>query len=427
YADGIIVIPLSGGCLQAVSAATLETLWVVEGVSGAQSLSTLTVSDGYVYVSTADSLNDSWNASSGTIRRINLRTGALAGSASNDESGYYWAGGVMANGWFLVPDDSGKITSYAADLSTMIGSVQVGDKGIRSSLVVEGGFVYAASSDGVLHKLSVGEDGASSRLRGPCGSLHLHAHDSGRRARAAACRLQGRAGGDRFGHDDRDAGDEGGRGRRARRDQAPRSCRCKAAERTCTSRKRGDGFAVRRLRRRRVRLPGGRRAGFLLRSDGRPANYCMASVIAGPDGTCTTSDLAPVRPQSENGRRPMAARTTAWLGRRRQRRCRQQGGAGRQAAWAAPLCSRCYKPLRKRRRRRAMPGRFGAGRRPGLRLAVADAGAGAPGGVGERGGRCCLGRTRRREPVGCGYRCRHRRAGGRRGVRRARAPREEAS
>lgn len=160
YADGIIVIPLSGGCLQAVSAATLETLWVVEGVPGAQSLSTLTVSDGYVYVSTADSLNDSWNASSGTIRRINLHTGALAGSASNDESGYYWAGGVMANGCFLVPDDSGKITSYAADLSTMIGSVQVGDKGIRSSLVVEGGFVYAASSDGVLHKLSVGGDGA---------------------------------------------------------------------------------------------------------------------------------------------------------------------------------------------------------------------------------------------------------------------------
>ena len=46
YADGILVIPLAEGYLQAVSASTLETLWVVDGTEGAQSISSLTVSDG---------------------------------------------------------------------------------------------------------------------------------------------------------------------------------------------------------------------------------------------------------------------------------------------------------------------------------------------------------------------------------------------
>lgn len=160
YADGIVVIPLAGGYLQAVSAATLETLWVAEGIVGAQSVSTLTVSGGYVYVSTADSLSASSLAESGTIRRFNLRTGALAGAVRDDSTGYYWSGGVMVNGWFVVPDDAGRIVSYSSDLSEQKGSVQASGAPLRATLSADGANVYAVARDGSFIRITVGADGS---------------------------------------------------------------------------------------------------------------------------------------------------------------------------------------------------------------------------------------------------------------------------
>lgn len=160
YDDGIVVIPLSGGYLQAISASTLETIWVADGIAGAQSLSTMTVSDDYVYVETVDSLGVSSLADSGTIRRFNLHTGALAGEIQSDSTGYYWSGGVVVNGFYVVPDDSGRIAAYTSDLSQEVGSVQVGDAPLRTTLVADGEAVYAVSRDGALCRVLVGDDGA---------------------------------------------------------------------------------------------------------------------------------------------------------------------------------------------------------------------------------------------------------------------------
>lgn len=161
YADGIIVIPLAGGYLQAVSASTLETLWVVDAIDGAQSVSSLEVSDGYVYVATVDSMDPSqdYRASSGTIRRVNLLTGALAGTIGNDSTGYYWAGGISVGSYFLVGDDSGLVGVYDADLSGRVSSIDLGAS-VRSTLVEEDGFVYAVTNDGVLHKLELSDQGS---------------------------------------------------------------------------------------------------------------------------------------------------------------------------------------------------------------------------------------------------------------------------
>lgn len=163
YADGILVIPLAGGYLQAVSAATLETLWVVVGTEGAQSISSLTVSDGYVYIATADALGENYLATAGTIRRVNLYTGALAGTTVNETAGYYWAGGIMYNGFYLVGDDAGMVHVFAGDLSHEVASVALGAS-VRSTLVAHEGSVYAVTTDGVLHKLSVSTGGAASEV-----------------------------------------------------------------------------------------------------------------------------------------------------------------------------------------------------------------------------------------------------------------------
>lgn len=158
-AQGIILIPLSGGYLQAVSAKTFKTLWYSDAFA-MQNLSSLTVDGDYVYINTLDhwSGNDVQN---GTVRRINIHTGAIAGSASVADGGYYWSGGLMVNGYYVVGGDFGQIRVYSADLSKLVGSIKLSGGNIRSALVLHDGFVYAVTrDDGTLHKLAIGSDGS---------------------------------------------------------------------------------------------------------------------------------------------------------------------------------------------------------------------------------------------------------------------------
>lgn len=158
-AQGIILIPLSGGYLQAVSAKTFETLWYSDAFTN-QNLSSLTVDGDYVYINTLDywSGNDVQN---GTVRRINIHTGAVAGSASVTDGGFYWSGGLMVNGYYVVGSDFGQVRVYSADLSKLVGSIKLSGGNIRSALVLHDGFVYAVTrDDGTLHKLTIGSDGS---------------------------------------------------------------------------------------------------------------------------------------------------------------------------------------------------------------------------------------------------------------------------
>lgn len=158
-AQGIILIPLSGGYLQAVSAKTFETLWYSDAFT-MQNLSSLTVDGDYVYINTLDywSGNDVQN---GTVKRINIHTGAVAGSASVTDGGFYWSGGLMVNGYYVVGGDYGQVRVYSADLSKLVGSIKLSGGNIRSALVLHDGFVYAVTrDDGTLHKLTIGSEGS---------------------------------------------------------------------------------------------------------------------------------------------------------------------------------------------------------------------------------------------------------------------------
>ena len=158
-AQGIILIPLSGGYLQAVSATTLETLWYSDAFTK-QNLSSLTVDGDYVYINTLDywSGNDVQN---GTVKRINIRTGAVAGSASVTDGGYYWSGGLMVYGYYVVGGDFGQVRVYSADLSKLVGSFKLSGGNIRSALTIHDGYIYAVTrDDGTLHRLAIGSDGS---------------------------------------------------------------------------------------------------------------------------------------------------------------------------------------------------------------------------------------------------------------------------
>lgn len=160
-AQGIILIPLSGGYLQAVSAKTFETLWYSDAFTK-QNLSSLTVDGDYVYINTLDYWSGNGNdVQNGTVRRINIHTGAIAGSASVADGGYYWSGGLMINGYYVVGGDFGQVRVYSADLSKLVGSIKLSGGNIRSALTVHDGYIYAVTrDDGTLHKLTIGSDGS---------------------------------------------------------------------------------------------------------------------------------------------------------------------------------------------------------------------------------------------------------------------------
>lgn len=158
-AQGIILVPLSGGYLQAVSAKTFETLWYSDAFTK-QNLSSLTVDGDYVYINTLDYWSGD-NVQNGTVRRINIHTGAIAGSASVADGGYYWSGGLMVNGYYVVGGDYGQVRVYSADLSKLVGSIKLSGGNIRSALTVHDGYIYAVTrDDGTLHKLTIGSDGS---------------------------------------------------------------------------------------------------------------------------------------------------------------------------------------------------------------------------------------------------------------------------
>ncbi|MCI6566689.1 MAG: InlB B-repeat-containing protein, partial [Collinsella sp.] len=127
-----------------------------------QNLSSLTVDGDYVYINTLDYWSANGNdVQNGTVRRINIHTGAVAGSASVTDGGFYWSGGLMVNGYYVVGSDFGQVRVYSADLSKLVASFKLSGGNIRSALTVHDGYVYAVTrDDGTLHKLTIGSDGS---------------------------------------------------------------------------------------------------------------------------------------------------------------------------------------------------------------------------------------------------------------------------
>ncbi len=165
YGSGIIVVPLAEGAVQALSASTLETLWYVPAsLEGAQTLSTPTVANGLVYLATAEKLDRKGMSTRGTLRAFDVRTGKLRGAITNPRAGYYWAGGALVGGAYVIGDDAGVVHAYRPDLSLEVSTLALSSSPLRSTLVVGGvngtrRTCYLVSRDGAFHRFSVDSSG----------------------------------------------------------------------------------------------------------------------------------------------------------------------------------------------------------------------------------------------------------------------------
>ncbi|WP_432290193.1 InlB B-repeat-containing protein [Olsenella uli] len=165
YTDGLILVPLSSGRLQALTVDTLTTKWITDalpdGTKGSQqSLSSVTVRDGYAYFGSADA--DWSNSYGGYLLCVRLSDGKVMWNKANQNSaGYYWSGMAFIGGYGVIADDSGTVSVVDPATGDVVSTLKVADR-VRTTVLANGSTLYVASNDGVLHKLSVAADGTLS-------------------------------------------------------------------------------------------------------------------------------------------------------------------------------------------------------------------------------------------------------------------------
>lgn len=159
YANGLVIVPLDGGAVQALTADALTTVWVTDSVSEiAQSNSQLTVDGNYLYVGTVDVDYGKGTYNNGHLTRINILTGAVSWQHVNADEGYYWTGATVGNDYVLVPTSAGTVEMLSKSSGDVLGKVSVGAV-VNSTCVLsaDGSHAYLISRDGKLHVLAISD------------------------------------------------------------------------------------------------------------------------------------------------------------------------------------------------------------------------------------------------------------------------------
>jgi len=160
YTNGLVIVPLDGGAVQALAADTLTTVWITDSVSkSAQSNSRLTVDGNYLYVGTVDVDSNASTYNNGRLTRINILTGAVSWQHVNADEGYYWTGATVGDGFILIPTSAGTVEMLNKSTGDVLGSVSVGAL-VNSTCVLssDGSHAYLISRDGKLHVLAISGD-----------------------------------------------------------------------------------------------------------------------------------------------------------------------------------------------------------------------------------------------------------------------------
>ena len=159
YANGLVIVPLDGGAVQALTADALTTVWVTDSVSEiAQSNSQLTVDGNYLYAGTVDVDYGKGTYNNGHLTRINILTGAVSWQHVNADEGYYWTGATVGDDYVLVPTSAGTVEMLSKSSGDVLGSVSVGAI-VNSTCVLsdDGSHAYLISRDGKLHVLAISD------------------------------------------------------------------------------------------------------------------------------------------------------------------------------------------------------------------------------------------------------------------------------
>jgi hypothetical protein len=110
YAEGMVFVALSNGCIQAFNAETLESLWIYNDPLGGQPNCPITIKNGYLYTGF-------WNSESANARFVSMTITDEKPEQTMEEKcaswfytakgGFYWAGAYVSDDFVLVGTDDG--------------------------------------------------------------------------------------------------------------------------------------------------------------------------------------------------------------------------------------------------------------------------------------------------------------------------------
>lgn len=171
YTNGLIIVPLNGGAVQAITADKLICKWLTPGLTDLTQSSCTVVSDGeYVYVGSVDiSYDENYNATygNGSLKRIKIVTGEVSWQNIDPSEGYYWTGAALTDKYTIVPTSAGTLKCIDKTTGDVVSTVKLGALANADCVAdpSNGSTFYQMTHDGELHVISLSAKGVLSEQK----------------------------------------------------------------------------------------------------------------------------------------------------------------------------------------------------------------------------------------------------------------------
>ncbi len=171
YTNGLIIVPLNGGAVQAITADKLICKWLTPGLTDLTQSSCTVVSDGeYVYVGTVDiSYDENYNATygNGSLKRIKIATGEVSWQNIDPSEGYYWTGAALTDKYAIVPTSAGTLKCIDKTTGDVVSTMKLGALANADCVAdpSNGSTFYQMTHDGKLHVISLSAKGVLSEQK----------------------------------------------------------------------------------------------------------------------------------------------------------------------------------------------------------------------------------------------------------------------
>ena len=171
YTNGLIIVPLNGGAVQAITADKLICKWLTPSLTDLTQSSCTVVSDGeYVYVGSVDiSYDENYNATygNGSFARIKIATGEVSWQNIDPAEGYYWTGAALTDKYAIVPTSAGTLKCIDKTTGDVVSTMKLGAVANADCIAdpSNGSTFYQMTHDGKLHVISLSAKGVLSEQK----------------------------------------------------------------------------------------------------------------------------------------------------------------------------------------------------------------------------------------------------------------------
>lgn len=171
YTNGLIIVPLNGGAVQAITADKLICKWLTPGLTDLTQSSCTVVPDGeYVYVGSVDiSYDENYNATygNGSLKRIKIATGEVSWQNIDPSEGYYWTGAALTDKYTIVPTSAGTLKCIDKTTGDVVSTMKLGAVANADCIAdpSNGSTFYQMTHDGKLHVILLSAKGVLSEQK----------------------------------------------------------------------------------------------------------------------------------------------------------------------------------------------------------------------------------------------------------------------